>query len=308
MKFLVTGATGFIGAQLCAQITHAGHELLAFSASGGRLPDGSATHALDFASQQIDTGLLGSVDTVVHLAGIAHRSAAEADYQAVNHRAPVELARRAAQAGVRSFVFLSSVKAMGPGASDHARNEQDCRAQLDPYGRSKRAAEIALVDELGGGDMSISIVRPALVYGSGAKANLALVSRAISKGLPRPPADGGRSMIGIDDLCRLLLLLAEPRSPGVRTYIAADGEVYSTRRIYDALRKARGMGQGRAWCPRWGWRVGCRLLDALKRNPQPAWQRLFGWELYSSEAAQADLDWRPQQTFEDYSRYIGGAV
>lgn len=306
MKFLVTGATGFIGSHLCAQIARAGNELLAFSATGGPLPDGAATQALDFSSAEIDSGMLASVDVVVHLAGIAHRSAGESDYQAVNHRAVVKLAEQAEQAGVRSFVFLSSVKAMGPGAGELPRNEQDCRIPPDSYGRSKRDAELALAEQFGSGDMSVCIVRPALVYGDGAKANLALLARAVNKGLPRPPAEGGRSMIGIDDLCRLILLLAGDEVPGVRTYIATDGEVYSTRRIYDALRSAGGMGQGVAWWPRWVWRVGCWLMDAGSSDLESTWQRLFGWECFSNQAAHADFGWQPQQTFEDYCRSNGG--
>ena len=233
MKFLVTGATGFIGSHLCAQIARAGNELLAFSATGGPLPDGAATQALDLSSGEIDSGMLASVDVVVHLAGIAHRSAGESDYQAVNHRAVVKLAEQAEQAGVRSFVFLSSVKAMGPGAGELPRNEQGCRIPPDSYGRSKRDAELALAEQFGSGDMSVCIVRPALVYGDGAKANLALLARAVNKGLPRPPAEGGRSMIGIDDLCRFILLLAgctsvdydHPREPSVYIPISSDAEL-----------------------------------------------------------------------------------
>ena len=298
MNYLVTGATGFIGAELCRQIVQAGDQLQAYSAAGNPLPGGTPTRALDLRTEQIDARVLAGTDAVVHLAGIAHRRGGQGDYEAVNHRAVIQLARQAAQAGVSNFVFLSSVKAMGTAASDVPRSELDCCPPTDPYGRSKRDAELALANEFADAAMSVAILRPALVYGRGARGNLALLERAVGKGLPRPPADGGRSMIGRGDLCRLIQLLASRQDSGVRTYIAADGEVYSTRRIYDALRRTRGLGTGRDWCPRWGWRLGCRLLDVLSGSPEPAWQRLFGVENYSSDLLRRELGWKPQQTLE----------
>lgn len=305
VKYLVTGATGFIGVELCRQIMQAGDELSACSASGRLLPDGTATRALDLRGEQPDSHALVGIDAVVHLAGIAHRSAGAQEYELVNHQATVALARRAAEAGVGAFVFLSSVKAMGPAITDQPRAESQCSLPDDAYGRSKRDAERALIDECSGGPMSVTILRPALVYGEGARGNLALLSRAVANGLPRPPADGGRSMIDRGDLCRLIRLLAARDEPGIHTYIAADGEVYSTRRIYDALRGAMGLPPGRNWCPRWGWRLGCGLLDLMSSNPEPAWQRLFGVETYSSEALRRELGWQPRQTLEKALRGSG---
>ena len=328
MKYLVTGATGFIGTELCRQIVQAGDELQAFSARGTPLPDGTPTRALDLGVEQPDSQVLAGVDAVVHLAGIAHRNAGMEEYRAINHRATVELARAAATAGARAFVFLSSVKAMGPAAAEEpgtgasltvasrtyasrtiaSRTELDCNVPGDPYSCSKRDAELALVDEFSGAAMSVTILRPALVYGTNARGNLALLSRAVDKGLPRPPADGGRSMIGREDLCQLIRLLASRDKPGVSTYIAADGELYSTRRIYDALRSARALGPGYGWCPRLGWRLGCGLLDLLSRSPEPAWERLFGVEKYSGQAVCEDLKWQPRQTLESAMHASGGVV
>ena len=308
MKYLVTGATGFIGVQLCREIIDAGHELLAYSGSGKVLPDGTPTRAVDFTREQIDQRVLDSVDGIFHLAGIAHRRAEQDVYQQVNHRAVLALAQGAKEAGVGSFVFLSSVKAMGASGSASVRGEADFCPPGDAYGRSKRDAEVAIEHVLADADMRVSIVRPTLVYGEGAKANLALLASAVQRGLPRPPEQGARSMISRDDLCALMLVLASDAVPGVHTYIASDGEAYSTRRIYDALREARGMGQGTAWCPTWAWRLGCTVLDGLGNNVEPAWQRLFGTELYSSAAVQADTAWRPRETLETFLQRTGGLV
>ena len=178
----------------------------------------------------------------------------------------------------------------------------------DAYGCSKRDAEVAIGNVLADTGMRVSVIRPALVYGEGAKANLALLSRAVQRGLPRPPELGARSMISREDLCELMLTLADGAVPGVHTYIASDGEAYSTRRIYDALRAARGMGIGVAWCPAWAWRLACAGMDAVAGGSEPAWQRLFGTELYSGAAVQSATGWRPQLTLETFLQRTGGLV
>ena len=308
MKYLVTGATGFIGSELCRQISQAGDEMLAFSSSGSPLADGTFTRALDLRAGLPDSKEMAGADAVVHLAGIAHREAGIEEYEAVNQRATVALAKRAASAGVRSFVFLSSVKAMGPATAEQPRAESDCNAPTDAYGRSTREAELALVDEFAGTDLSVTILRPALVYGINPRGNLALLSQAVDRGLPRPPADGGRSMIGRADLCQIIRLFATRARPGVHTYIAADGEQYSTRRIYDALRSARGLGKGFGWCPRWGWRLGCSLLDLKSNSPESTWERLFGVETFSSNALREALNWQTRQTLESALQASEGAL
>ena len=105
MKYLVTGATGFIGLELCRQIRQDGHELIAFSLRGEAMPDGTPTRAVDFSKENLSAAELNSVDTVFHLAAIAHQQAAIADYDAVNHCAVLELARQAHMARVKNFVF-----------------------------------------------------------------------------------------------------------------------------------------------------------------------------------------------------------
>jgi nucleoside-diphosphate-sugar epimerase len=308
VKYLVTGATGFIGLELCRQIRQDGHELIAFSLRGEAMPDGTPTRAVDFSKENLSAAELNSVDTVFHLAAIAHQQAAIADYDAVNHCAVLELARQAHMARVKNFVFLSSVKAMGAGDYPGARSEQDCISPRDPYGLSKWQAESGLNREFCASSMRVCILRPALVYGQGAKANLAQLLKWVGKGLPRPPAEGARSMISNGDLCSLMRLVAVAPVPGVSTFIATDGESYSTQRLYDAIRDARAMNKGIAWCPRWAWWLGCGLLDLKRRSAEPTRAKLFATELYSNAAVLDATPWRPRDTFESTLKSARGVL
>ncbi len=294
MRCLVTGATGFIGRQLCRQLVDQGDTVVALSRSGAPLADGTPTQGLDLAAHELDEALFTGVDVVFHLAGIAHQQARESDYQQLNYLATVRLARRAAAAGIRCFVFLSSVKAMGPCDSGRLRAESDCTLPIDPYGLSKWQAECALREEFSGAAMSLVILRPALVYGAEAKGNLARLAAGVRHGLPRPPQEGARSMLALQDLVSLLCQLAVKAPAGVHTWIVCDSHPYSTRALYDALRSASGKGRGVAWLPRWGWRLAAALLDLVSRGSgEPTFNKLFGTELYSHAALLADMSWRP---------------
>ena len=249
--------------------------------------------------QEPDAALLAGVKVVFHLAGIAHQQAQESAYQQLNYRATLSLARRAAAAGVKCFIFLSSVKAMGPPGSGRARSENDCTPPADPYGRSKWRAECALREEFSSAAMSVVILRPALVYGANAKGNLTRLAAGVRRGLPRPPAQGARSMLALQDLVDLLCQVAVDPPAGVRTWIVCDDRSYSTRTLYDALRHASGKGRGIAWLPRWGWRLGAAMLDMFSRGGESTYSKLFGTELYSNAALLAEMAWRPRGRLED---------
>lgn len=300
MKCLVTGATGYIGRHLCQQLLARGDSITALSRTGAFLPGGTPTRAIDLASMMPERGLLEGVDVVFHLAGIAHQSAPASAYRELNELATLRLARLSAAAGVRSFVFLSSVKAMGPATHAEERPEQDCTAPADPYGWSKWSAENALQAEFARGPMGVVILRPALVYGPVPKGNLALLARAVRAGLPRPPDLGARSMVSLPDLVDLMCLVAREPCPGVRTFIASDGQHYSTRFVYDQLRLAQGLPVGRAWLPEAGWRLAAALLDLRRgRQGESTFDKLFGTELYSNRAVLAATSWRPRLRLQD---------
>ena len=263
MKCLVTGATGFIGTGLRSQLEARG---VSVTHTGREMPDG----------QQ-----LADVHTVYHCAGIAHQSASPADYELVNHHNVLALAEAAAGAGVRKFIFLSSVKA-DPGA--------------EAYGYWKWRAERELQQRFAGASLSVILVRPTLVYGTGVKANLRSLIRATRRGLPMPPAGAARSLIGLPDLCEALCLMADS-DLGPEPYIVTDGQSYDLQRIYRAIRQALGKPAGEAWLPHWCWRLGCLGLDTLKGGDN--YQKLFGGQEYSNQQLCRDLRWQPRYSLED---------
>jgi nucleoside-diphosphate-sugar epimerase len=252
---------------------------------------------------------LAGVDTVFHLAGIAHQQAAESAYRQVNELATIQLAQLAANAGVRSFVFLSSVKAMGEARDNTQRTEQACNTPTDAYGLSKARAESALRAGLSNSPMAVAILRPALVYGPAVKGNLGLLARGVRAGLPRPPELGARSMVASADLVDLMCIAAEEAKPGVQTWIATDGQRYSARGIYDQLREAAGLGVGTSWLPTAGWRLACLLRDWHGGGHiEPTFEKLFGTELYSNRAVQAATRWRPRLRLRDVAAELVGAA
>tara|TARA_R110000823_G_scaffold27609_25_gene80600 strand:+ start:11668 stop:12537 length:870 start_codon:yes stop_codon:yes gene_type:complete len=274
-----------------------GDELVALSRSGTALQDGTPTVAHDLATTEAPNALLAGASTVFHLAAIAHRSAPAADYEQLNYHATVALAAQAAAAGAACFVYLSSVRAMGPPNSSDRRSENDCRLPVEPYGLSKWRAECALRAAYADHPMSVVVLRPSLIYGAGVKGNLRLLARAVRRGLPRLPAGGRRSLIAVEDLVALMCCVADAPPPGAHTWIAT-GEDASTQQIVDALRAALGKRSDSPPVPRWIWRAAARAHDAIRRTPGlSSYEALFGTELYDNSAVRAGTVWRPRHTF-----------
>tara|TARA_R110002110_G_scaffold415561_2_gene650821 strand:- start:21483 stop:22424 length:942 start_codon:yes stop_codon:yes gene_type:complete len=293
VKCLVTGATGFIGRELCHALVQRGDAVVALSRRGESLPEIGQTLAHDLAENPLPAHLFDGIDTVFHLAGVAHQRAPAEAYEQINVQATKQLAKQAASAGVRCFVYLSSVKAMGAALNDDVRDESDQQPAADEYGRSKAGAENALRGAIVESAMSTIILRPALVFGPGAKGNLHLLERVARSALPRPPQAGRRSMLVMGDLVELMLLLADNPPEGCHTWIACHEEACSARDIYDAMRVAAGKSPGKSWLPDWCWYSLLAALDGITgRAGNGLRQRLFDDERYTSAALSAATGWR----------------
>ncbi|PKO91370.1 MAG: NAD-dependent dehydratase [Betaproteobacteria bacterium HGW-Betaproteobacteria-1] len=237
MRIALTGATGFVGRRLLACLQQAGHSVVEI----GRIA--SAADAVFFQVDGIsaDTDFSGSMDgcdAVIHLAArvhVMHDSATDplAAFQAVNLDGTVNLARQAARAGVRRFVYVSSIKVNGEYTGSKPFSEADKPQPQDPYAVSKWQAEQALHEIGRETGMEIVIVRPPLVYGPGVKANFYSLLKLVSKALPLPLGSihNRRSMIYVGNLADALITCVTHPAAAGQTYLVSDGEAVSTPQL-----------------------------------------------------------------------------
>ena len=250
---LVTGATGFVGGALVRRLT-AGRAfngvVAAVRRKAAAWPEGVLQVQVGDLLPTTDWGAaLQGIDAVVHCAARVHVMQDDASdplqaYREVNVSGTLNLARQAAQAGVRRFVFVSSIKVNGeathPGEPFTA---DEAPAPLDPYGVSKLEAEQGLrTIELQTG-MEVVIVRPPLVYGPGVKANFAAMIRWVARGIPLPlgATHNARSMVALDNLVDLLITCVKHPAAAGQTFLVSDGEDVSTTELL--RRTAQAMGR-----------------------------------------------------------------
>lgn len=247
MKILLTGANGFVGLATCRHLIAAGHQVVAaLRHPESFLPLEVERHAIGALGPQTRwQDSLRGVEAVIHVAARAHilRDGArdpEAEFDRINHQASVALARQAIAAGVRHFVFVSSIKVNGESTSpDRPFTADDITAPQDAYGRSKTQAEAALSTLAQEHGLPLAILRPPLVHGPGVKGNLAALIKAIRLGVPLPlgAIDNARSLVGVDNLADALRFLVEHRVQG--RYLIRDDETISTPDLIRALAKAQ---------------------------------------------------------------------
>ena len=299
-RILLTGSTGFIGCRLLKLLESSKCEIRLLS----RQPHSDyETIVCDLGKKQVPDSALVSIDTVFHLAGYAHdlrdATSVENRYQAINVEATVQLAKLAAQHGVKHFIFVSSVKAGGSAIACRCMTEEHQGEPEEIYGRTKREAELKLLEIGRQSDIHITIVRPSLVYGPGVKGNLRMMLSGIEKGWfpPLPEVENRRSMIHVDDLVRALLLVAEDERANGEIFIATDGLPHSSREIYKAICQAVGKTVP-------GWSVPKFLFDWLSLlSPRIRYKvdKLLGDEYYSSEKLE-ELGFRAEKSLLDFDR------
>ena len=243
MRVLVSGASGFIGRPLTAALTQAGYDVRAATRDrrGRQFPSGVEVAVQPDLAVPFDWApLVAGMDAVVHLAGIAHVGAdvREATYDRVNHLATAELAGTAAAAGVQRFVFISSTRAQAGAASPQPLTETATPRPTDAYGRSKLAAEGAIR----AGSMPYTILRPALVYGPGAKGNFASLMRVAALPVPLPfgAFSNRRSFLALDNMIAAIRFALEDPHAANETFLVADPQAISVREFVLLLRAANG--------------------------------------------------------------------
>jgi nucleoside-diphosphate-sugar epimerase len=241
---LVTGASGFVGKALCTELAARGLRFRATSRTPrpGHVAVGELDDGTDWSEA------LAGVTRVVHLAARVHVMDEQApdplaEFRRINVAGTLRLARQAAEAGVRRFVFLSSIKVNGeetqPGRPFTA---DDTPSPQDPYGQSKLEAEQGLLALGRSTGMEIVILRPPLVYGPGVQANFRSMLRWVKRGVPLPlgAVRNSRTLVALDNLVDLVILCLEHPDAAQQVLLAGDGEDLSTPELLRRVAAAMG--------------------------------------------------------------------
>jgi len=295
-RVLVTGASGFVGRAACAEFVNRRWSVLAALRSAGSIaPPGTEPGIVgDVRSSQ---WRLDGVEVVVHLAAIAHQlrgQQADAVYHAVNCAATERLARAAAGAGVKRFVFMSSIKVNGERTPiDRPYTSSDAPHPEDRYARSKHAAEQALARVAAETGLEVVVLRPPLVYGPGVRANFLRLIRLVERGWPLPlgAVENRRSLIYLGNLAHLLATAASSPAAAGRTLLAADHDAVSTPHLIQWIAQALGVQARLARVP-----VPVLKLAGTLTGMGREVGRLADSLVVDAGDTRTLLDWRPPYT------------
>jgi nucleoside-diphosphate-sugar epimerase len=302
LKILVTGATGFVGRALLPRLVEEGCQVrAALRAPSQALPAGVEAMQVGEIGPRTDwREALAGVGAVVHLAARAHvldeaSPDAFALYRAVNALGALTLAEAAAAAGVRRFVFLSSVRAHGARTTGVPFTESSPLAAEDPYGRSKAEAEVGLARVARGTGLEPVVLRPPLVYGAEARGNFARLIRLVGRGIPLPLGSvrNRRSLLYVGNLVDAIVQSLRHPAAAHETFLLSDGEDVSTPEL--VRRIARALGRPARLMPvppallRFGGALAGRRDDVA---------RLLDDLVVDSARIRARLGWTPPYTLD----------
>ena len=297
LNILVTGISGFVGHRLASVALTGGHHVVRHQ----RRQSEDADVVCDIDGDTEWLNALQGVECVIHCAARVHQmkesvEEAKLAYQKVNVDGSLNLARQAAEAGVKRFVFISSIKVNGEFTLKNAPfTEHVGNPPRDLYGQSKYQAEMGLKKIAQETGLEVVIIRPPLVYGPGVKANFATMVKGVQKGIPLPfgSVNNQRSLVYLDNLVDFILCCAiHPKAAG-ETFLISDGQDVSTTQLLRTI--AENLGQSERLIPvpeRW-------ILGVLTLfGKQAIGQRLVGSLQLDISKAKELLSWSAPVSFE----------
>lgn len=305
MRLLLTGSTGFVGGALLRKLQEIPdlQIVAAVRRATDKLP--GAVTPVTVAGLAVDTNwadALEGVELVIHCAARVHvMNDTEADPLAAFRRANVEgtltLARQARDAGVRRFIFVSSIKVNGESTEPgNPFTADQIPAPVDPYGVSKQEAEQglrAIAEESG---MEVVIVRPTLVYGPGVKANFLSMMRWLNRGVPLPfgAIHNRRSLVSLYNLVDLIVTCIHHPAAANQTFLVSDGEDVSTTELLRRIGEALGRPARLLPVPSVILEMGASALGKRALS-----QRLCGSLQVDINKTRELLDWTPPVSLEE---------
>ncbi len=251
-RLLVTGASGFVGHALTAHLLALGaNEVIAMTRviPANRLLGARYVATGDLTSATLGPAALAGTDVIVHAAARVHvlngdKAKSVTEFDRVNVAVTLELARCAVAAGVRRFVFLSSIGVNGVETDiDKPFTEADLPQPHNPYAYSKLKAEQGLLRLSEKTGLEVVIIRPPLVYGPGVRANFAALMRGVQRGWPLPLAcvRNLRSMVAMDNLVSFIATCIDHPQAANRTFLVSDGQDISSPDLVRGLAQALGV-------------------------------------------------------------------
>lgn len=302
-RYAVTGAGGLVGRAVVATLEQRGHRVDRWLRSDWFDLDAGGPDTL--APEPRWEQELAGVDVVIHLAAKVHQrdGGTPADYLRVNRDGALRLAASAAAAGVRRFVFISTVKVFGEGRT--APYTLACAPRPeDAYAESKWQAEQALLALAQRSPLEVVIIRPPLVYGPGVGANFHALWRLAALPVPLPLAAvrNRRDAVSLDNLADMIVVASMHPAAAGQTLLCSDGRAYSLAELVAAMRAARRRPRGLFPLPR-------RLLFAalsLLRGAADAHRLLGDFQIDIGDSCRL-LDWSPRARLEDTLRAMAAA-
>jgi len=294
MKALVTGAAGFVGTNLCRYL---GKNGISFRRSVRRHDgaNGETVVVGDIDENTDWSQALEGVEVVVHLAARVHIMRERAsdplvEFRKVNVFAALNLAQQAAEAGVRRFVYLSTIKVNGEETGEQPFRADDPPAPQDSYGMSKMEAEEGLFRIGRRTGMEVVIIRPPLVYGKGAGGNFSRLVGLVKKGwfLPFALIKNKRSLVGMENLCSLITLCLTHPAAANRVWLVSDGEDVSTPQLVKLIARSCGVPARIFPAPVWMLRFLAKMTGKGAEM-----SRLIGDLQVDSSQTRSLLQWQP---------------
>ncbi|MDY7565979.1 SDR family oxidoreductase [Pseudomonas sp. RTC3] len=299
MRVLITGASGFVGSRLLTVLcTKDSYEIGAATRRDFfECPASVRVSRVTGLSPDTDwTEATRGVEVVVHTAARVHvmnDTFADplAEFRKINVEGTLNLARQAVAAGVKRFVFVSSIKVQGeltlPG---RAFSADDSPAPVDPYGVSKQEAEVGLRRLAAETGIEVVIIRPVLVYGPGVKANFLSMMRWLDKGIPLPfgAINNHRSLVALDNLVDLIVTCIEHPNAANQTFLVSDGEDLSTTELLLRMSQALGKSPRLLPIPSWVLKNAANWLGKTELS-----QRLCGSLQVDISKTRSVLGWTP---------------
>ena len=309
MIICLTGASGFVGQAVLKTAEERGLKIRpvyrSMESANGH-PKAELVSGLGPTTDWTQA-LLGA-EVVIHAAARAHimRNLAPdplAEYRCVNVQGTLCLARQAAAAGVRRFVFISSIKVNGEATTSGCPfTADDTPAPSDSYGQSKAEAETLLKQVARDTGMEVTIIRPPLIYGLGVKGNFASLISWVRRGLPLPlgaVTENCRSLVGLDNLVDLILVCTSHPKAAHQTFLVSDGEDLSTTELLKKIGIASGQQVRLLWVPIWLISLMASLL-----GKKVIAQRLLGSLKIDISKTCKLLDWKPSVALDEGLRRV----